>query len=131
MNTTFEDAKEGLAKLNKHLALRSCVVGYSLSAIDIIAVSAIRQNSVLWTQMSEIGFKGFENIKRWFDWIEGLNEIYWHIIYGRDENKVSIKRAKDTQMKLTGSYELIEAVRRGNLQKARAILKANPLSVAS
>jgi len=99
--------------------------------MDGIAVSSIRQNPNIWPHLNSIDFKGFENIKRWIDWIESINQIFWANIHGKDENKTSVKKAKDTQLKLTGSYELIEAVRRGNVKKARAILSANPLSVAS
>lgn len=130
-NTTFEHAKVGLEKLNKYLAIRSWMVTYQLSALDIILASSLRHNVQVWASLKEIKFKGFENIKRWFDWIESLNEIFWDVIYFKDENKTSVKKAKDTQKALTGSRELIEAVTRGDITKARAILKANPLSVAS
>jgi hypothetical protein len=107
------------------------MVTYQLSALDIILASSLRHNVQVWASLKEIKFKGFENIKRWFDWIESLNEIFWDVIYFKDENKTSVKKAKDTQKALTGSRELIEAVTRGDITKARAILKANPLSVAS
>jgi uncharacterized protein len=127
----FEDAKDGLQKFNKYLALRSWIIGHSLSSVDIIVISAIRQNECIWPHLIDTQFKGYENIKRWFDWIEGLNQISWDMIHSRDENKMSVKKAKETQLLLTGSSELIEAVKRKNLKKARSILQANPLSVAS
>lgn len=130
-STTFEDAKDGLQKFNKYLSLRSAIIGHSLSSIDVIAVSAIRQSESIWPHLTDTKFKGYENIKRWFDWIEGLNQISWDMIHNRDENKTSVKKAKETQLLLTGSHELIEAVKRKNLKKAKAILHANPLSVAS
>ena len=45
--TTFEYAKEGMKLLNQHLALRSTILNYELSWIDVIAIWSIRQNTVV------------------------------------------------------------------------------------
>jgi len=97
----------------------------------VIISSAIRHNSKVCEHLKSTEFKGYENVKRYMDWIEGLNDITWDQIHNKDEIKSSSKKAKDTKMKLTGSHELINFVRKKDLDKARAILKANPLAITS
>ena len=130
-STEYEQAEPGLKLINKHLALRSWMIGYALTCLDIIIVSSLRHNSIVSQKLYSNNFLEFENIKRLVDWVEGLNEISWDQIHNRDEIKSSAKKARDTKMKLTGSAELITAVRKGDLARARTILTANPLTIAS
>lgn len=86
---------------------------------------------MVWSHLVSIEFKDFENIKRWYDWLEALNQIYWSKICGKEDNKANKNIERTTQKMLTGSQDLIDAVWKGNHKKARAILTANPLAISS
>ena len=130
-STTFEYSEPGLKLINSYLSLRAWMINYSLSCLDIIIVSSIKHNSIVLQHLLDTNLRDYENIKRLIDWVEGLTEITWDQIHNRDEIKSSAKKAKDTKMKLTGSAELIVAVRKKDINKARSILNANPLTIAS
>jgi ankyrin repeat protein len=129
-SSTFEDAKGGLLKFNKYLALRSFVIGHSLSTADVIVVSAIRQNNEIWSGLTDNKFLGFENIKRWYDWIEGIAQISWNQINSKN-NKLKDKKSKKTRVKFARSNELLAAVKAKNIGKAREILEESPNSVTT
>ena len=129
-STSFEDAKETLEMLDKHLALRSTIINYEISWIDIIAISALRQNSSVWSSLVRINFEGFQNIKRLIDWIEGLSEVFWDSICKVSKNpKTKIK--KNSKVNPIGSTEIIEAVKSGNKALVRSILESNPFAIGS
>ena len=90
-STYFINAKEGLDDLNKYLSLRPTMNNYKLSLLDVIVISAIRQNCLVFEELEKINFEEFENIKRLADWIEGITEVSWNRIIKISRNKVSTK----------------------------------------
>jgi len=130
-NTEYEHSHEGLAILNKYLSLRTFMIGHSLSPLDIITISIIRNNQSVWKQIEDLKFKGVENIIRLIDWIEGTIEITWMQIYGREMKKKNAGKKSQPPPELTGTKEIVEAVKRNNIEKAKEILAANPLLVHS
>jgi hypothetical protein len=91
----------------------------------------MKRNPHIWPRFNDIKFVGFENIKRWYDWVESVCQIFWANSHGDKVNVENINKAIIEQTKQIGSKKLIDAVNKGDLKKAREILEANPLTILS
>ena len=78
----------------------------------------------------QTNFTEFENIKRLQEWVEGLSEVYWDSIVRVSKNPKT-KNKKNGKINVTGSTELIESVKKGDLIKSRSILESNPFAIGS
>ncbi|KAI9824617.1 MAG: hypothetical protein M1832_001707 [Thelocarpon impressellum] len=72
----FKLLDRAMGELDAHLVLRSCIVGYSLTVIDLVVWGALRGNKLASTALA--GRK--DNVKRWFDFVETTNPFLQAVV---------------------------------------------------
>ncbi|CAI2360287.1 unnamed protein product [Moneuplotes crassus] len=107
------------------------MAGHSVGVLDVITVSMLRKSEAVWNRMKQTQFEGLEHIYRHCCWIEGLMEIKYDKINGPQTNIKPKKAKKIKEKQLTGSKEVVQAVKSGDTKKVKMILKAKPVLVHS
>ena len=117
-STPFSHSEPGLQHLNKYLSLRSCIIPYKISALDVIIISAIKRNNEVWEEVKNDKDQ-WAHIHRWVNWVEGISEVHWDTIYKRSQKAAKSKKNQNKKKVFTGSQELIDAVAQGNTKKVK------------
>lgn len=96
----FKALDAHLQRLDRHLLLRSFIVGYSLSAVDVALWSAIRGNRVASTAIKK---GSLANLTRWYNFVESLCP-YAGSVY--EALTASAKAKKAAKSKEGASYDI-------------------------
>ncbi|RDL34313.1 Nucleotidylyl transferase [Venustampulla echinocandica] len=67
--TDFQSLRKPLDELNSHLTLRTHIVGYSLTIVDLAVWATLRGNKIIYGSFKRTK----NNVSRWFQYIEASN----------------------------------------------------------
>ncbi|KAL8814480.1 MAG: hypothetical protein Q9223_006298 [Gallowayella weberi] len=92
--TDFKSIEGPLLELDSHLTLRSYIVGYILSAVDLAVWGAIRGNKVAYAAIKK---GAMVNVTRWFRFIEDTNPWIASLVQSLNAHSQERKVAKSKE----------------------------------